>query len=115
MKKLEITIKPEALESVKTILFENGCSGMTVLSGMGCGNQKGDAEESTVFKGGNFRINLLPKIQVLAYVSDKVVEQVILSIHENVSSGNVGDGKVAIFAMEDIMRIRTGERGDKAL
>jgi nitrogen regulatory protein P-II 1 len=114
MKKLEITIKPEALEGVKTILFENGCSGMTVFSGMGCGNQKGDAE-MTVFKGGNFRINLLPKIQVTAYVSDEIVEKVLLSIHEKVSTGHVGDGKVAIFALEDMMRIRTGERGDKAL
>ncbi|MBS7576768.1 MULTISPECIES: P-II family nitrogen regulator [unclassified Enterococcus] len=114
MKKLEITIKPESLEKVKEILFEKGCTGMTVISAMGCGNQKGD-QESTFFKGGNFRINLLPKIQVIAYVSDEIIEDVLISIHEQIASGQVGDGKVAVYAIEDLMRIRTSERGDKAL
>ncbi|MCH4169026.1 MAG: P-II family nitrogen regulator [Streptococcaceae bacterium] len=114
MKKLEITIKPESLEKVKEILFEKGCTGMTVISAMGCGNQKGD-QESTLFKGGNFRINLLPKIQVIAYVGDEIIEDVLISIHEQIASGQVGDGKVAVYAIEDLMRIRTSERGDKAL
>ncbi len=114
MKKLEITIKPESLEHVKNILSDKGASGMTIFSAMGCGNQKGDTEV-TEFKGGTFKINLLPKIQVAVYVSDEVVEEVLLAIHEEIATGNVGDGKVAVFGLEDVMRIRTGERGKNAL
>lgn len=114
MKKLELTIRPENLEEAKQILSESGCSGMTILSAMGAGNQKGD-KATTTFKGGEFHINLLPKIQVIAYVKDEVVEGVLLNIHEKISSGQVGDGKVAVFNLEEVMRIRTGERGEKAL
>ena len=115
MKRLEITIRPENLEEVKQILSESGCSGMTIFSAMGAGNQKGDSSDVTVFKGGEFRINLLPKIHVVVYIKSEAVEEVLVSIHEQLSSGQVGDGKVAVSDIETVMRIRTGERGEKAL
>ncbi len=115
MKKMEITIRPENLEKVKEILAKSGCSGMTLFSAMGAGNQKGDASEVTISKGGEFRINLLPKIHIVVYVKDESIEEVLLLIHEQLSSGQVGDGKVAVSDLETVMRIRTGERGEKAL
>lgn len=114
MKKLEIIVKPESLEKVKDILNDHGCGGMTVLSVMGCGNQKGDMD-GTYLKGGYFKINLLPKVQVIAYVTDEAVEEILIAIREKISTGHVGDGKVAVFEMSDLMRIRTGERGSNAI
>lgn len=114
MKKLEIIIKPENLEKIKNILAQNGCGGMTVISAMGCGNQKGDVD-NTYFKGGIFKVNLLPKIQISAYVNDDSVEKILLDIRDNIATGQVGDGKVAIFDMADVVRIRTGERGSQAI
>lgn len=115
MKRMEITIRPENLETVKEILAKSGCSGMTLFSAMGAGNQKGDASEVTIFQGGEFRINLLPKIHIVVYVKAAAVEEVLRQIHERLSSGRVGDGKVAVSDLDTVMRIRTGERGEKAL
>lgn len=115
MKELVIIIRPEKLEVVKSILDEKQCGGMTISSVMGCGTQRGITEATTVIKGFNTNINLLPKIRVEVVVEDKVVEDIILSIREKVSTQSVGDGKIFIRKMEDAVRIRTGERGNKAL
>ncbi|MDD3141694.1 MAG: P-II family nitrogen regulator [Lachnospiraceae bacterium] len=115
MKELVIIIRPEKLEIVKTILDDNQCGGMTISSVMGCGTQRGMTDATTVIKGFKTNINLLPKIRVEAVVDDKLVEDIILSIREKVSTQSVGDGKIFIRNMEDAVRIRTGERGIKAL
>lgn len=116
MKELEIIIKPEKLETVKNILDEFHCGGMTISSVMGCGTQRGNVEEGTnVIKGLKTNINLLPKIRVEAVVDSEKVEELIAKISEKVATGNAGDGKIFIRSIEEVVRIRTGERGKKAL
>ena len=116
MKELVLVIRPEALEEVKNILDEQKCGGMTISSVMGCGVQRGAKEESVnSIKGFKTNINLLPKIRVEVVVPNKKVEDIITEIRDRVATGHVGDGKIFIRDIEDAVRIRTGERGDKVL
>lgn len=115
MKELIIIIKPEKLETLKTVLDSFHCGGMTISSVMGCGTQRGVVEGVNVIKGFKTNINLLPKIRVEVVVDNSKVEDLILKIREDIGTGNVGDGKIFIRNMEDAIRIRTGERGEKAL
>ena len=116
MKELVMIIRPEKLETVKSILDEYHCGGMTISSVMGCGTQKGSLEEVVnEIKGLKTTINLLPKIRIEAVVADEQVEEIITQIREKVATGHVGDGKIFIRNIEDAVRIRTGERGTKAL
>ena len=115
MKEIVIIIKPEKLEILKEVLDSFHCGGLTISSVMGCGTQRGFIDNVNVIKGFKTSINLLPKIRVEVVVEDSKVEDLILKIQEEVATGNVGDGKIFIRAMEDAIRIRTGERGDKAL
>jgi nitrogen regulatory protein P-II 1 len=114
MKEMTMYIKPEKLEVVKEILQEQGCGGMSVMSIMGCGIQLGDTKP-VEFKGLRTNINLIPKIKIEVVVHDEKVENILLEIREKVASGHVGDGKVIIKNVEDVMRIRTGERGNDAI
>lgn len=116
MKELVMIIRPEKLETVKSILDEYHCGGMTISSVMGCGTQKGSLEEVVnEIKGLKTTINLLPKIRIEAVVADEQVEEIITQIREKVATGHIGDGKIFIRNIEDAVRIRTGERGNKAL
>lgn len=115
MKELVIVIRPEKLEVVKAILDDIHCGGMTISSVMGCGTQRGMTEPVNFIKGFKTNINLLPKIRVEVVVPDEQVEGIIVEIRDKVATGNVGDGKIFIRGIEDTVRIRTGERGDKAL
>jgi nitrogen regulatory protein P-II 1 len=114
MKKLQIILRPDKLETLKELLTGLDVGGITVSSVMGCGIQKGDT-------GGEIRglkvsnMNLLPKIQADIVVPDEAVEELLLTIHENISTGRVGDGKVFVIDVQNAMRIRTGERGDNAI
>jgi nitrogen regulatory protein P-II 1 len=113
MKKLEIIIRPDRLEELKMILNSFSVGGMTVTSVMGCGNQKGDISELKGMK--LVSMNLIPKIQANIVVQDDVVDEILAIIHEKLASGRVGDGKVFVYPVEEAMRIRTGERGPKAI
>lgn len=117
MKELIIIIRPEKLEKVKQILDEQNCGGMTISSVMGCGTQKGIAEDDAVnvIKGFKTNINLLPKIRVEAVVPDNAVEEIITELRDKIPTGHVGDGKVFIRNIEGAVRLRTGERNEKAL
>lgn len=112
MKKLEIIIKPEKLEIVKEILDRNGVNGMNFVNSMGYGRQDGTVKSST---GAEYKIGFLPKIKVETILDDSIVETVIHDILEEVNTGEHGDGKIAIYNVEDYVRIRTGERGTDAL
>ncbi|WP_446897803.1 P-II family nitrogen regulator [Clostridium sp. LBM24168] len=112
MKKIEIITRTEKLKDVKKILAKNEYIGMTVTAVMGCGHQKGIIPE---FKGMDFEINLLPKVQIMTVVLDEDVEEILTEIHEAISTGTAGDGKVFVSNIDDVMRIRTGERGEKIL
>ena len=114
MKEITMYIKPEKLEVVKNILQQHNCGGMSVMSIMGCGTQRGNSE-MVDFKGLRTNINLIPKIKVEVIMRDDAVEEVLLDIRDKVSTGHVGDGKVIIKNVEDVMRIRTGERGIDAI
>ncbi len=116
MKELVLIIRPEMLEELKAILDEVNCGGMTISSVMGCGAQKGVAENRVnQIRGLKMTINLLPKIRAEVVVEDDDVERIISEVRERMSSGHVGDGKIFIRNIEDAVRIRTGERGSKAL
>ncbi|WP_418747146.1 P-II family nitrogen regulator [Frisingicoccus sp.] len=118
MKELTIIIKPEKLEAIKQIVDKNNCSGMTISTVMGCGTQKGHAENDEIahtVKVNRVRVNLLPKIRVDIVIPDVKLNDFIIDVCNEVSSGKVGDGKIFVRDIEDAVRIRTGERGDKVL
>ena len=116
MKELNIFIRPEKIEDVKAVLDKIHSGGMTLSTAMGCGTQKGVSEGSVnEIKGFKTTINLLPKVKVEVVVDDKDVENVITSICEVCATDHVGDGKIFIKDVIDAVRIRTGERGVKAL
>ncbi len=112
MKKIEAIIRAEKLGEVKNALESKGFYGMTVTDVRGRGRQKGVQLQ---FKGRTMEIDLLPKVKIEIVVRDEDVEEVIELITNFARTGNVGDGKIFIIPVEDAVRIRTVERGDKAL
>ncbi len=117
MKEIVIIIRPEKLEDIKKILDDVNCGGMTISTVMGCGTQKGMSDEEMVneIKGMKVTLNLLPKVRIEAVVNDAKIEKIVAAVREKCSTGHVGDGKIFIRNIEDAIRIRTGERGEKAL
>ena len=113
MKKLEIVIRPEKLEDLKDFINKSGVHhGMTVSMVSGCGLQKGRKE---FYRGAEVNINLLPKVKVEIVVKDSVLEKLVDGIAATVKTGAVGDGKIFIYNVEDVVRIRTGETGESAI
>lgn len=112
MKKIEVYTRPEKLEGLKELLTKHGCHGMTVFTVMGCGKQKGYVAEMAL---PDFSVNLLPKICVVSVVEDEVLDEVLTDMYDALGSNTVGDGKVFIYDVVDVMRLRTGERGSDAL
>lgn len=112
MKKIEIITRPEKLSGIKEILLGHECEGMTVLSVMGCGKQRGYISEMHLTSE---EINLLPKILVFTVVEDDKCEDILADINSIISTGKTGDGKVFITNIDDAMRVRTNERGVDAL
>ncbi len=112
MKKIEAIIKPFKLDEVKDALNEIGVQGMTVTEVKGFGRQKGHVE---LYRGAEYDIAFIPKIKVEIVVGDATAPRVISVIEEKAKTGKIGDGKIFVFAIEDIVRIRTGERGEAAI
>ena len=112
MKKIEAIIRAEKLGDVKNALESNGFYGMTVTDVRGRGRQKGMQLQ---FKGRTMEIDLLPKVKIEIVVRDEEVEDIVELITNFARTGNVGDGKIFIIPVENAVRIRTGEKGDKAL
>jgi nitrogen regulatory protein P-II 1 len=114
VKKLEIITRPDSLEKLKILLNSYAVGGITVTSVMGCGIQKGDITgelQGLKIPG----MNLIPKIQATIVVEDNAADEILNVLHEQLSTGKVGDGKVFVSRVDDAMRIRTGERGVKAI
>lgn len=109
---MEIIIRPEKLEDVKETLNELKIFGMTVTMISGCGKQKG---RKNIYRGTESTINLLPKIKVETVVRDDQVTLLITKITEKIKTGEVGDGKIFVYNVEQAVKIRTGESGDDAI
>jgi nitrogen regulatory protein P-II 1 len=112
MKKIEAIIKPYKLDEVKHALNGIGIQGMTVTEVKGFGRQKGHTE---LYRGAKYDINFVPKLKIEIVVSALIAEDAVTAILEKAKTGEIGDGKIFVYPIEDIIRIRTGEREEAAV
>lgn len=112
MKKIEAVIKPFKLDEVKDALTKIGIQGMTVSEVRGFGRQRGHTE---VYRGAEYTIDFVPKSKIELIVIDEMVTQVVETIQRTAKTGKVGDGKIFVSPVEEVIRIRTGERGRDAI
>ncbi len=112
MKKVEAIIKPFKLDEVKQALSEVGVAGLTATEVKGFGRQKGHTE---LYRGAEYVVDFLPKVKVEVVVSDALVTKVVEVIERAAKTGRIGDGKIFVVPVEEVIRIRTGERGEDAL
>jgi len=112
MKLITAVIKPFKLEDVKEALAKTGIEGMTVTEVKGFGRQKGHTE---IYRGSEYTVDFLPKVRIEIAVADEMTDKVVAAILQGAKTGKIGDGKIFITPLEDVIRIRTDERGDAAL
>ena len=112
MKKIEAIIKPFKLDEVKDALNSMGIQGMTVTEVKGFGRQKGHVE---LYRGAEYDIAFIPKVKIEIVVSDDMTEKTVSTILEKAKTGKIGDGKIFVSSLEEIIRIRTGEKGETAI
>ena len=112
MKLVSAVIKPFKLDDVREALSEIGVQGVTVTEVKGFGRQKGHTE---LYRGAQYVVDFLPKVKVEVAISDDLLAQVTEAITKAARTGKIGDGKIFVFPLEDVTRIRTGETGDDAL
>ena len=112
MKKIEAIIKPFKLDEVKEALHEVGVSGITVTEAKGFGRQKGHTE---LYRGAEYVVDFLPKVKVEVVCEDDQVDRVVEAIEAAARTGRIGDGKIFVLAVEQAVRIRTGDRGADAI
>jgi nitrogen regulatory protein P-II 1 len=112
MKKIEAIIKPFKLDDVKEALSEIGIYGMTVTEVNGYGRQKGHKE---IYRGAEYVVDFVPKIKVEIVVSDERADETVETVRNAANSGKIGDGKIFVLPVEQVIRVRTGETGTEAL
>ncbi|MAI89523.1 P-II family nitrogen regulator [Ponticaulis sp.] len=112
MKKIEAVIKPFKLDEVKDALQEMGLHGMTVVEAKGFGRQRGHTE---LYRGAEYVVDFLPKLKIEIIVADEMAEEAISVITKTAQTGKIGDGKIFVSTIDDVVRIRTGERGNSAV
>ena len=112
MKKLEVIIKPFKLDEVKDALQEVGIQGITITEVKGYGRQKGHTE---LYRGAEYVVDFLPKLKIEIVVPDSLVDPAVDAILRTAATGRIGDGKIFILPVEEVIRIRTGERGSDAI
>jgi nitrogen regulatory protein P-II 1 len=112
VKKVEAIIKPHKLDDVKAALTQVGVQGLTVSEVRGFGRQKGHKEQ---YRGAEYTVDLVPKVKIEVVVSDPTVPAVIEAITRAARTGEIGDGKIFVYALESVSRIRTGEKGEAAV
>ncbi len=112
MKKIEAVIKPFKLDEVKEALHEVGLQGITVVEAKGFGRQKGHTE---LYRGAEYVVDFLPKVKIEVVCDDAVLERAVEAIINSARTGRIGDGKIFVSTVEDVIRIRTGERGQDAV
>ncbi|MFQ1014756.1 nitrogen regulatory protein P-II [Avibacterium avium] len=112
MKKIEAIIKPFKLDDVRESLSDIGITGMTVTEVRGFGRQKGHTE---LYRGAEYMVDFLPKVKMEIVIPDELVEQCIQAIMETAQTGKIGDGKIFVYDVERVIRIRTGEENEEAV
>ena len=112
MKKIEAIIKPFKLDEVKDALNKIGIQGMTVTEVKGFGRQKGHVE---LYRGAEYDVSFIPKVKIEAVVAESMVEKAVSTIQDKAKTGKIGDGKIFVYPMEQVIRIRTGETGETAI
>ena len=112
MKKVEAVVRPHLLDAVKTALQDVGIVGMTVSEVKGFGRQKGHTE---TYRGSEYKVDFLPKVMIEVVIADELVEKVIEAVLKTAKTGKFGDGKIFVTSLDNVVRIRTGERGEEAL
>ena len=112
MKKIEAIIKPFKLDEVKEALDDLGIKGLTVTEAKGFGRQKGHTE---LYRGAEYVVDFLPKVKIEVVMEDGLVDQAIEAIEQSAKTGRIGDGKIFVSTIEEVIRIRTGERGGEAV
>ena len=112
MKKIEAIIKPFKIEEAKEALGEIGVEGMTVTEVKGFGRQKGHTE---IYRGSEYEVDFLPKLKLEVVLADELVETAVEAILESTKTGKIGDGKIFVLPVEEVIRIRTGEKGERAV
>ncbi len=112
MKKIEAIIKPFKLDEVKEALQEIGLQGLTVIEAKGFGRQKGHTE---LYRGAEYVVDFLPKVKIEVVVEDNLVERAIEAITQAARTGRIGDGKIFVSDVAEVIRIRTGEKGASAI
>lgn len=112
MKKIDAIIKPFKLDEVKEALNEIGIQGITVSEVKGFGRQKGHTE---LYRGAEYVVDFIPKIKLEIIVADEILAKVVEAIEKSAKTGRIGDGKIFVTNVEDVVRIRTGETGEDAL
>jgi nitrogen regulatory protein P-II 1 len=112
MKKIEAIIKPFRLEDVKKSLADIGVVGMTLIEVKGCGHQKGHTE---IYQGNEYTMEFLPKVMINLVVPDSEVEAAVNAIVKSAKTGKIGDGKIFVSTIDEVVRIRTGEKGERGL
>jgi len=112
MKKIEAVIRPFRIDDVREALAEIGVRGLTLTEVKGYGRQKGHTE---LYRGSEYQIDFLPKMKIEVIVSDEMADKVVDTIIKAAKTGQVGDGKIFISPIEDVIRVRTGESGEEAL
>lgn len=112
MKKIEAIVRPERIEAVRIALEKAGSAGLMITEIEGHGKQKGVVQQ---WRGEKYKVDLLPKIKIEVVVLDKDVERIVKTVIDNAKTGEIGDGKIFIYNIEDVVRIRTGEKGEAAI
>jgi len=112
MKKIEAIIRPVKLEVVRRALGEIGSPGLMITEIEGHGKQKGLVRQ---WRGKKYKVELLPKVKIELIVKDTEVERIIKTIRDNARTGEIGDGKIFVYPVESVLRIRTGEEGESAI
>jgi len=112
MKKIEAIVKPFKLDDVKEALNEIGIQGMTISEVKGYGRQKGHKE---IYRGAEYVVDFIPKVKIEIIVDSDRADQVVAAIEKAANTGKIGDGKIFVFSIEEVIRVRTGERGKEAI
>jgi nitrogen regulatory protein P-II 1 len=112
MKRIDAVIRPEKLDAIKASLHDLGITGLTIFEARGFGRQKGHTE---TYRGTEYSLDFLPKLFITLVVADDLLEPALAAIMENARTGHIGDGKIFVTTLDEVIRIRTGERGPIAI